>query len=227
MGLISKAMKNNRPFSYLMKFLLSSPFAWLGCAVVIALHGAFTWWFHPSLLMHGAALIADFASLAIGVALALTSPRFRAYVNRTPLQEKKAALSGLLPGCTDRFQDLAHQCMTLIESVGREFNDQRYDEELGNLVNNLVRLAESNGELAHRWKAYGTASQKADMQRALDAQADSLAKMQTSLRELAGNLSLIEAAADQQAASMEGLHDINSGLEELMKEWSSESKRLS
>jgi hypothetical protein len=117
--------------------------------------------------------------------------------------------------------------MTLIETVGREFRGQRYDEELGSLVNNLVRLAESNAELTHRLRAFGTAPQKAEMQRALDAQADSLSRMQTSLKELAGNLSLLEAAADQQASSTGSLHDINSGLEELIKEWSHGTRQSS
>ncbi len=219
-------MKESRPFSFVVKFLLSSPLAWLGLLLLAALNVLFAWWFSPSLPVQGAVLLADLVSLAIGIGLALTSSRFRAYVNRTPLAEKKAALARLLPGCTERFRSLARDCASLIEKVGSEFHDQRYDEELGNLVNNLLRLAQSNAELAHRFTAFGTSPQKAEMQRALDAQADSLARMQSSLKELAGNLSLIEAAADQQAASTEGLHDINTGLEELMKEWSHESKRL-
>ena len=216
-------MKERQPFSFLAVFLLSSPLAWIGLAVVAALHGLYAWWFHPSLLMHAAAALADIAALGAGIALSLTSPAFRAYVNRTPLEEKRAQIARMLPGCTERFQDLARQCMALIQTVGREFRDQRYEEELGNLVNNLLRLAEANAELNHRTGAFGTAGQKSSMQKALDAQADSLSRMQSSLKELAGNLSLIEAAADQQSASTEGLRDINAGLEELMKEWSNGS----
>jgi hypothetical protein len=218
-------MTERRPYSFLARYLLSSLFTWLGLAVVITLHGLYAWWFHPSLLMQGAALLADIAALGVGIALSLTAPAFRAYVNRTPLQEKREQIGRILPGCTERFQDLARQCMTLIQSVGKEFRGQRYDEELGTLVNNLLRLAESNAELNHRIRAFGTSAQKADMQKALDAQADSLSRMQSSLKELAGNLSLIEAAADQQEASTEGLRDINAGLEELMKEWSNESSK--
>ena len=218
------AMKERKPFSFLAGFLLSSPFAWLGLIIVAGLHGLYTWWFQPSLLMHGAAVLADIAALAAGVALALTSPGFRAYVNRTPLEEKRAQIARILPGCTERFRDLARQCVALIQTVGKEFSDQRYDEELGSLVNNLLRLAEANAELNHRIGAFGTAGQKASMQKALETQADSLSRMQSSLKELAGNLSLIEAAADQQSASTEGLRDINAGLEEMMKELGNESK---
>jgi len=212
-------MKERKPFSFLAGFLLSSPLAWFGLAIVAALHSLYAWWFHPSLLMNGAAALADIAALGAGIALALTSPAFRAYVNRTPLEEERARIARILPGCTERFQDLARQCMTLIQTVGKEFRDQRYEGELGALVNNLLRLAEANAELNHRVGAFGTAGQKASMQEALEAQADSLARMHSSLKELAGNLSLIEATAEQQSASSEGLHDINAGLEEMMKEW--------
>ena len=138
----------------------------------------------------------------------------------TVLAQRASQLKRILPGCTERFRGLAEQCMGLIETVGKEFRDQRYESELATLVGNLQRLAESNAELHHRWKAFGTSDQKAAMERHLDAQEGSLATMQASLKELAGNLALIEAAADQETASTEGLRDINRGLEELMKEWS-------
>jgi len=216
-------MRDRRPFSFLATFLVSSPFAWLGLVVVAVFHGLYAWWFHPSALMQGAAVLVDLVSLGIGVTLALTSPGFRKFVNRTPLEEKKSELKKLLAGCTERFRELALQCMTLIGTVGREFSDQRYGSELADLVSNLVRLAGSNTELHHRWKAFGTPGQKAAMERHLEAQARSLETMQASLKELAGNLSLIDATSDQSAASTEGLRDINRGLEELMKEWSNES----
>jgi len=220
-------MRSNRTFSFLAQFLVSSPLAWLGLLAVASFHGVFTWWFHPSLLMQGAAILVDLASLSIGVALAFTSPGFRKYVNRTPLQERASELKKLLPRCTKRFRELAEQSMTLLEKVGKEFKDQRYDSELAALVSNLVRLTGSNAELHERWKDFGTPEQKAAMERHLEAQARSLLTMQAGLKELAGNLALVEAAADQQGASAAGLRDINQGLEEMMKELSDETGRSS
>jgi hypothetical protein len=220
-------MSRQRPGAFLARFLLASPFAWLGLAVVAVLHGLYAWWFQPGLLLQGAALAADLVLLGIGVALALTSPRFRAYVNRGPHEEIRERLRGILPRCTERFQQGARESLALIDDVAREFRDQAYGEELGTLVNTLGRLAESNAELTHRLRTFGTDTQKKQMQRALDAQVESLGRMQASLKELAGNLSLIEAASDQQAASSGSLRDINAGLEEVMKELSSEPRSSS
>jgi hypothetical protein len=215
-------MREKRPFAFVASFLFASPLAWLALVLVAALHGLYAWWFQPPAALHGAALLVDLATLAAGAALALRSASFRAYVNRAPLSERQRRLRAALPGCTTRFRDLALANLALIGSVGREFPDQRYDEELGTLSGTLARLAEANAELAHRARAYGSSAQKAQMERALEAQAASLSRMETSLRELAGNLALVEAQTDARDTSAEGLRDINESLEELLKEWSRE-----
>ncbi len=212
-------MRERRPFATIARFLLSSAATWAALVVVVALHALFSWWFHPSIAMQGVALLADIVCLGFGVFLALGSQAFGRFVNALPSEERNAEIHRILPSCTERFRDLARQCLALIDRIGKEFKDQDYGEELGTLVSNLRRLAESNSELNRRWQAFGTPEQKRAMGQRLEAQAGSLQTMLGSLKELAGNLSLIEASSEPSTASAAGIRDINRGLEELMKEW--------
>ena len=200
------------------RFLFSRASTWLALAVLAVFHILFTWWFSPSLPMHGLAVLVELASLALGVALTLSSPAFSRYVNRMPFEERGRELKRLLPGCTPRFRELAHECIALTERIRAEFKDKSSDDEIGAIIGNLRLLSEANGELLQRSRAFGTREQKEAMDRLLGRQESSLETMHGQLKAFSGNLTLLEARTEQQAAPTDDLRFINQGLEEAIKE---------
>lgn len=208
---------------FIVRYLVTLPGAWLALLLLAGLQALFAWWFHPSPGMLGVAALADIASLSLGVSLAVRSPAFAAYVNRVPLSRKRAEIEGHLGACAEEFQAPARECLRLMDTLGTEFSDQGYEAEMGALLGNLSLMAQSNAELVRRSRTLGTQEQKQRMADHIGAQVKTIEQMRTSLNRLAGNLALIEASADQQAASAVGLRDVNRGLEELLKEWDHES----
>ena len=153
-----------------------------------------------------------------------TSGSFARYLNRMPFEQRGEGLKKILPHCTQRFQELAGETLSLISTIRKEFEDQRFDAELGSMVANLARLAEGNRELFHRSEAFGTDEQKGSMKRLLDKQITSLEAMHGNLKSFSGNLALIEASADQGAAPAEDLKFINQGFQEIIKELENEKR---
>jgi hypothetical protein len=208
----------DRGVGKLFQFLLSRSATWLGIAALGLLYALFTWWFQPSLPMHGLAVLIVVLSLAFGFFLNLSSPALKEFLNRMPYESRGRELKRLLPGCTRRFRELGAECLSLTEKIGAEFGDQGDDAELGSIVGNLVRLAESNRELRERSQAFGTAEQKNAMDRLLDRQLASLENILTQLKAFSGNLTLLRATTEQGAVSVDDLRAINQGLEEALKE---------
>jgi hypothetical protein len=200
-------------------FIFSRAGTWVALVAVAVLHALYAWWFSPSLVMHGLAVVVDIASLGIWCALALASPAFRTYVNRMPFEERAAALQKLLPGCAPKFRELTGECLALTGRIRSEFKSQDSDAEIGALIGNLRRLAEANRELLGRSRAFGTQAQKDDMQRLMRRQEESLATMLDHLKAFSGNLTLLEARTEQQALPVDDLRFINQGLEEAIKEF--------
>jgi hypothetical protein len=201
----------------LARFLFSRPSTWLALAILAGLHGLFAWWFQPPLPMHALAFLVELCSLAFGFRLTVRSPAFGRFVDRMPFEDRDKELARILPGCTPRFRELAGACRGMVRRIREEFREQHADAELGAIVGNLVRLANANRELVHRSESFGTAEQKASMQRMLERQVSSLEMMEGHLRAFSGNLALIEAKAEETPPA-EGLRFINQGLEDALKE---------
>lgn len=202
-----------------LKAFFSYPFTWVVITLIILVHGAFSFWFPPSLIMQAVAFGIDVFSLGLWFVLAFKSKAFRERYSRMPYEDKAKEIVHILKKCPNVFSKPAQRCIDLIQKINQEFPDQSYSYELDLMLANIHNLAENNQTLYERSLAFGTQEQKANMQAIINQQIKAINNTLNTLKSFSGNLTLIAANQEQSVVATDELKYINQGLQEVIEEF--------
>jgi hypothetical protein len=200
------------------KTFFSYPFTWLALAVMAAATAVFFIVFGPGLVWSVIILAADAAGAALWFVIAFKSKAFRERLNRMPYEDQGKEVETIIRDCPEAFRAPALESIKLIRGINTEFAGKAYGYELEMMLSNIRGLAQSHRTLWSRSRQFGDAAQQKKMNALLESQVTAVNGALGTLRTLSGNLTLLEANAEQSQAAADELKDINEGLKEVIKE---------
>ena len=199
-------------------FLLRYPASWLAVGIVVLAHAALAWWF-PLRGMSTLLLFAvDVVLLSLWSVMAVRSVAFRRFQASLPRRQATRELRRVIADCGVTFRTAATDCLRLMLTVAREFEDAHATFSLDDLMTNLLVVANKYRELERRQAAFGTEEQRQQMEHDMARQVAAVQGVLKSLEDLSGNLTLLEADTERSTRSLQDLAHANAVMREIIEE---------
>jgi hypothetical protein len=210
-------MKMNR-INRMFTTILTYPISWLALLIVISISGAWIYWFDPPILINLSVIGTGAVLLLLWPILLIRTETFKTLYNRykddVPLENFRKTLGK----CHPAFAKAAADCLAMVQKIQKEFEDRSFHEDVSGLLLNLQYLTANHLLLYQRYRQFGTADQKKDMERLIFEQVDSVNNSLSALMRFSGNLTLFDSKVGGQTEIDAELKLINQGLQEAMKE---------